>query len=81
MTRNELLRYISERPALATRINELEGENFTRLKTPVLEEYIHEYDKPTQKVPTSDAYRSAALAFLITLEQKGVLDDLLSEIK
>lgn len=81
MTRNELLRYISERPALATKINELEGQNFTRLKTPVLEEYIREYEKPTQKVPTSDAYRSAALAFLITLEQKGVLDDLLSEVK
>ena len=81
MTRNELLRYISERPALATKINELEGENFTRLKTLVLEEYIHEYDKPAQKVLTPDAYRSAALAFLITLEQKGVLNDLLSEIK
>lgn len=85
MTRNEILRYISNKSQLADHINKLEGENFTRLKTTVLEKYIEEYEgmtaTPVQKPSTVNNLKSAVIAFLVTLDQKGVLDGLLAEIK
>lgn len=86
MTRNEMLRFISERPELSSQINEYEGQNFTRVKTEVLNDYITDHlngmpNEITVEAPANNAYKSAVLAFLITLEQKGVLDELLAEIK
>ena len=84
MTRNEMLRFISERPVLATQINSDEGQNFTRVKTSILQAYIDEYNSPIAtkvETPNADAYKSAVMAFLVTLDQKGVLDELISEIK
>ena len=83
MTRNEILRLISSKPALAAKINQLEGDNFTRVKTPVLLEYIEKEKEPVveAKASNAEAFESAAIAFLVTLEQKGLLDDLLAKIK
>jgi hypothetical protein len=83
MTRNEILRLISSKPALAAKINQLEGTNFTRVKTPVLLEYIEKEKEPVveTKASVSEAFESAAIAFLVTLEQKGLLDGLLAKIK
>ena len=88
MTRNEMLRFISERLDLATKINECEEQNFTRVKSTVLKEYIDEHLGKTVETPhikcktyKEEALKSAVIAFLITLEQKGVLDELLAEIK
>lgn len=83
MTRNEILRLISSKPTLAAKINQLEGTNFTRVKTPVLLEYIEKEKEPAVETKTSvsEAFESAAIAFLVTLEQKGLLDGLLAKIK
>ena len=83
MTRNEILRLISSKPALAAEINQLEGTNFTRVKTYVLLKYIEKDKEPVMgtKASVSEAFESAAIAFLVTLEQKGLLDDLLAKIK
>lgn len=87
MTRNEMLRYISANKQLADHINKLEGTNFTRLKTTVLAEYLAHYEnisEQPQKAPKAslvDGLKSAVIAFLVTLEQKGLLGNLLSEIK
>ena len=82
MTRNEILKSISSMPALAKKINEEQGINFTRCKTSVLEEYLV-FAAPDygHKNTATNAFESAALSFLVTLEQKGVLDDLLAKIK
>lgn len=80
MTRNELLRAIKDIPALALAINEAEGKNFTNCKTEVLMKHWDAYHAPAP-VADNDAFESAAISFLVTLEQKGVLDGLLTKIR
>lgn len=84
MTRNEILREISGMPELAILINKEMGQNFTRCKTPILEKYLEQAKNPSQpesKPSDASAFESAALSFLVTLDQKGLLEPLLARIK
>lgn len=94
MTRNEMLRFISENNELASLINQCEAKNFTRVKDVILREYIDKWlsVQPQQIVQmpkepannegtVTDVFETAALKFLVALEQAGVLDSLLAKIK
>lgn len=87
MTRTELVRAIATNKALVEKINKTEKTNFTHVKTPILEAYLSEATAVAQAAADSntkrlsDAYKSAAIAFLLRLDQMGVLEELLNEIR
>lgn len=85
MTRTELVRKVKAIPELVAIINEKEGRNYTNVKTSTLEYYLEWYDEthPVEE-PVKEAYnpyKSVVRAILMVLEQKGLLQELLDEIK
>lgn len=86
MTRTELVRKVKEIPELVELINTHEGRNYTNVKSDILEYYLgewndrnHPVDEPMDSAP--NPYKAVVRAILMVLEQKGLLQELLDEIK
>lgn len=93
MTRKELLNKVRENPELVATINSTEGLNFTNVKSSILEHYLTEWKRCCQKAQpvvvvvnkstdiSKVVLESVILSFLVALDERGLLDDMLAKIK